>query len=78
MIAGSSDWTPSEADPETAIQVKVVYLGDPGVEKGVREGREDKCGVSSSRLPTWATGAQSGETPGENAEHASELPVPRC
>lgn len=56
--------------------MQVVYLGgDPGVEKGVGEGKEPRQGVSSSRLPTWATRAPSGLR-GENIEHAFELPVP--
>ena len=62
MISGSLDWALLEADLKTKRQVQVVYLdGDPGVEKGVGEGSEPIWGVSLSRLPRWATRAQSEE-----------------
>lgn len=45
MIRGSLGWAPPAADLKTKTQVQAVYFGgDPGMEKGVGEGKGANIG----------------------------------
>lgn len=45
MISGSLGWAPPAADLKTKTQVQAVdFRGDPGVKKGVKEGKGANIG----------------------------------
>lgn len=57
-MAGSLGWARPKADLKTKTQVQVVYVGDPGLEKGARGGKEDSRGCviqQATNVGTWGS-----------------------